>query len=281
VRTVYSCLADPQQGAAVLRQLHVWTTTLQQLAHVARADLFVHVVARAESAEIVGWLAARGITHALVPPFGDGKYCNKLRQLDTPALRAFDRVVLCDTDLAFGAPFVPTLAPDRIAAKVVDGERPSLAVLDAVFDAAGFDARPARQRCGFADAPTYAGNCNGGLYVIPSVLLAPLGARWQHWALWLHERSELLGRYHAHVDQVSFALAAFDLDLAVTPLPAAYNFPTHLPAERYDPSAPEPIVLHYHRHVEPDGRLMACACALANACVERVNAAAYPIATGV
>ena len=270
---MYSCVADPNKGAAaVLRNLTVWTTTLERLAGVARAQLHVHVVEREGTERIGVWLRARGVAWSTVAPFADGRFCNKLRQPASPALRACDVAVLCDTDLAFSGPIDRWLQPHGIAAKVVDGERPPLAILNEVYAAAGLRGRPAQTRCSFTDAPTYANNCNGGLYAIEGALLEPLSERWQAWALWLNERRTMLGDFGMHVDQVSFGLATHELGIAVTLLPTAANYPTHMPLERCDPACDPPTVLHYHRHINDDGLLRPAALPQVTERIEIVNA---------
>ncbi len=268
---VYSCVVDAGAGFAL--QARIWVTTLRRLAEVDAADLFVHLVERGGGyGDLTGFLRAERIAFRAVAPFGDGRFCNKLRQLETPELAERPYAVLCDADLAFSGP-LPWAGKGPARAGVVDGPNPPLDVLARVYARAGRGTPPARTRCGFKDAETYADNCNGGLYVLARDLIAPLRARWQARAEWLLARPDLLGTHAVHVDQVAFALAMHDLGAEVELLPPEANFPTHLPADRYDPACPEPVVLHHHGRLTAQGRLRAVGLDRVDRRIGLVNAA--------
>ncbi|MDB5092031.1 MAG: hypothetical protein JWO85_132 [Candidatus Eremiobacteraeota bacterium] len=251
----YSCVieADPKY----LNQVAIWITTLLELGGARRSDLLVHVVEGEYCREIVEYLSRRGVAFVPVQRFGDGPYCNKLRQLRSAALRASRYAVLCDSDLAFCAPIDGWIGVARAAAKPVDLPNPPLEVLEQVYRRAGFARFPATTQCSHAAGSTYANNCNGGLYVLRTDFLDELAPVWEKWALWVLEQRSLLGDQMPHADQISFGLATWELGEAVFPLPAIANYPTHLPLDRYDPATDPPAVLHYHDRVGPDGLLLA------------------------
>lgn len=265
---VYSCVVEPQPK--FVHQLSIWATTLIELAGVRAEDLFVHVLGGEYAADVAGYAAARGIPHAEVARFGDGRYCNKLRQLRSAPLRRYPFVALCDTDLAFCEALEPQ-RNGRVAAKIVDLPNPPLELLEALYRRAGFTDVRELVRCTNADAWTFAANCNGGLYQIEADFLDELAPRWEKWALWVLEQADLLGAYAVHADQLGFGLAMRELGEHVTLLPTAKNFPTHLPPESYAAESAAPAVLHYHDRLAPDGMLLALGIPRADERIRLVN----------
>jgi len=265
---VYSCVVEPQPK--FLHQLSIWATTLIELAGVRADDLFVHVVGGDYAADVADYAAARGIPHAEVARFGDGRYCNKLRQLRSAPLRRYPFVALCDTDLAFCEALEPHRA-GRVAAKIVDLPNPPLELLEGLYRRAGFSNFPELARCTNADAWTFANNCNGGLYQIDAEFLRELAPRWEKWALWVLEQRELQGAYAVHADQLGFGLAMWELGENVAPLPTAKNFPTHLPPDSYAADGTAPAILHYHDRLAPDGMLLPLGVPRADERVRLVN----------
>jgi hypothetical protein len=250
----YSCVVEPQPK--FVYQLHVWITTLLALGGARAGDLLVHVVDGEGAGAVRDRLAARGIASAAVPRFGDGRYCNKLSQLG-PALRERGgRLALCDTDLAFSGSIARWTGRGRAAAKPVDLPNPPLAMLAELYRRAGFTRLPEQIACTHAGEPTFANNCNGGLYLLEAELLEELAPRWTRWALWTLEQQPLLGAYVSHADQISFGLAIWELGEPLVRLDPAVNFPTHLPLERYGAGGEPPVVLHYHDRLGPDGMLL-------------------------
>lgn len=235
--------------------------------------MLFHVVDRGAANPIAETLQADGFRFRLVAPFGDGRFCNKLRQLESPEVDEFAYMVLCDADIAFAAEPRWPAEPHGVCARIVDGPNPPLDVLTAIYRAAGRKQLPERMRCGFKAAETYADNCNGGIYVVPRALVGPLRERWQGRAGWLLDRPALIGDHGVHVDQVSFALAMHDLGAPVSLLPAELNFPTHLAVERYDGDYLDPVVLHHHNRLDANGELLGTGVPRIDAAIARVNAA--------
>lgn len=267
----YSCVLD--DAPKFVYQLWVWIVTLTELGGLAPSDLFVHLVRRdAPQTAVEALLNARGIAHAYVPPFGDGRFCNKLQQLATPALREREYAVLTDTDIAFTAALDPWIGLGAICAKEVDFANPPVELLEPLYRRAGFTHFPERKRCTFADADTYVTNCNGGVYVLRTALFDTLLPRWKHWAIWTLDQGDLLGLYVGHVCQISFSLAVWEMGETIVPLPRIANFPTHVPPECYDPHNDVPLSLHYHDRVQPDGGLCPVGVPLIDARIAHVNA---------
>lgn len=198
-----------------------------------------------------------GVGLIVIEPFEGHPYCNKIQQCFSSAFDGYDRVMLLDCDLYFTAP--PVFEADAVfSAKIVDLPNPPLAILEAVYRAAGMNQpEPSLVGCPILDDElTLANNFNGGLYVIDRMLLAQLGAAWKEYAIWLLGHMDLLGDYGQHVDQVAMALALSRLQVQTKPLSARDNFPVHLEEGRILPLAQGGLnVIHYHNNLLPDGRI--------------------------
>jgi hypothetical protein len=259
-------------GPKFIYQLWVWVTTLVHCAGVPSTDLYVHIVRReSPSMPVEEFLRGECIPFSYIEPFGDGRFCNKLEQLDTPALRAREFAVLCDTDLAFLSALDPWIGLGTICAKEVDFPNPPIELLEPLYRRAGFDRFPDRKRCSFSDAETYLTNCNGGIYIFRTTIFDDLLPRWKRWVFWVLEQRDLLERYTLHVSQISFSMAVWEMGESIVPLPKIVNFPTHVPVSLYDPHNDVPLVLHYHDRVNDDGGLGKVGVSLIDRRIARVN----------
>ena len=267
---VYSCVVEPRPK--YVNQLAIWVTTLLELGGVPAADLFVHVLDGVHHAGVVEFLSERGIAHAAMPRFGDGRFCNKVRQLRTAALRAQPYVALCDTDVAFAGNLERWTGLGRVAGKPVDGPNPPLEMLEELYRRAGFGSVPERTRCAHAEAPTFTNNLNGGVYLLHRDLIDEFSPRWEKWALWTLEQQAVLGSQVTHADQIAFGLALWELNEPVAHLPPAANFPLHLALHRYQPSPEPPVVLHYHDRVTAEGLLQPLGIPSVDERVQLINA---------
>lgn len=193
--------------------------------------------------------------------FGDGRYCNKLNQLENLHSFDFDRAVLLDTDTIAVSDLAPFLSDATIRAKIVDEPNPPLAVLQEVAARSGMASLPPVICCESGRGDTYVGNCNGGFYSVPRPCADTLSKAWRHWALWLLDRIEPMKRSgHAqHVDQVSFWLAIWHLGLPFELAPSNVNYFAHIPGEhRYFDSGRPLALLHYHTtQLDVLGRIVA------------------------
>jgi hypothetical protein len=190
--------------------------------------------------------------------FGDGRYCNKLNQLESLRAVAFDRVVLLDTDTIALADLRPFLRDDVILGKIVDVSRPPLAVLNEIATAARMTQRPAICKTDTRGEDTYFGNCNGGFYSIPKAFCEYLSVEWRRWALWLLDNIEPLRRIgrQNHVDQVSFWLAIQQAGLPFAAAPANLNYFIHLDGEHsYLDETRDIALLHHHHRMDVLGML--------------------------
>ena len=229
------------------------------------SDIVLHLVGEHTPSVRVA-LSRSGVTLVDVPAHLRHRYCNKLSQL-TPLLeRGGDEFVLLDCDTVLRGPL--PLSRGVLRGKPVDLANPPLGHLSEIFAAAGLDMPIAPTD--LHGSPTARANVNGGLYVLDAALLVQLADAWPRWADWCLDRQALFGEYSAHVDQVAVALAVAEGDLPFAPLDRAFNFPTHL--EQTDLLDRDPILLHYHSAVTPEGLLRSEGLPpLASLAVARVN----------
>jgi hypothetical protein len=266
----YSCVVD--SDPKFVYQLWIWITTLAAQG-VRSSDLFVHIVRR-EGAQtaLEAYLQSRGIAYRYIEPFGDGRFCNKLEQLCTPALLEREFAVLSDLDQAFLTDLRPWIGRGTICAKEVDYANPRVEALEALYRHAGFTRFPDRKRCTFDADETFVTNCNGGIYIFRTAVFERLLPRWRHWVHWVLRQHDILGEKILHVSQISLSLALWELGEPVVPLPRIANFPTHVPPELYDRHSDVPLVLHYHDRIEPDGRLSPVGVPIVDRSIDEVNA---------
>lgn len=254
MKTVISCVID--HDPRFLAQARLLLLSLRA-AGVDDADTTLVVHAPQDMAGGLEALRALGAVIQPYSPFGTDPasvYCNKLCQLQTPMLRAADRVLLLDADLLMLRDPRTLFDDTAIRAKIVDVANPPEAKWRALFAAADLDA-PQTAHPDFApEALTPAFNCNGGLYLIPRAQFAALAEAWPHWARFCLERPGLLTDHLHHADQLGFALAMEALGLPFRPLAPGDNLPTHMPAAAYAAIPPQPITaLHYHGRVDSCG----------------------------
>ena len=181
--------------------------------------------------------------------FGDGKYCNKLGQLENLADIEFDTVVLLDTDTIAVADLRPYLSTTAIRGKAVDFAIPPRATLDEIAAAAGLTRLPAVCTPDAILSETYVGNCNGGFYSVPKRHVTALSSAWRRAATWLLGNLEPLARIgrQVHVDQVSFWIAIQQTSLPFELAPSNANYYIHFSGEhKYFDATREIALLHYH-----------------------------------
>ena len=248
----FSCVVDSEP--AFLAQATRWARSLVEIAGVPPEDLVVHHTPGADAA-CVGRFSPLGVRTVAVNAVSRQRpHLNKLAQLRSAFLGEADLAVLCDCDTLFVADPRPYLGREMIGAAVVDKPNPPIEVLGTVLERAGLARRRPDVDVGSANAKTIFENRNGGLYVLPGRLLTELDQPWRKWAAWLEGHLDVLGRYAFHIDQIAFALTCLERGIEPELLPKALNFPIHLQAAESGDGAP--IMLHYHRRVGEDGRLV-------------------------
>ncbi len=253
----------------MVRQVLVWIRTALDLARIPPEDLVVHAIEGCPE-DALGMLRSLGVRVVESAPFPGGPpTCNKLVQLSSDALREADRIVLCDCDLAWNSPLGPRLRRKTLQVKIVDFANPELEVLHNVFREAGLP--PGREvETSFRGGSTLAGNCNGGIYIIPGDLFPRLEEPWTRWAHWVRDRADSLGAPVFHTDQIAFALSLQELGIEVDHLTPEFNCPSHfnIAAEVDDLS---PRVIHFHGALDPSGYLKPTTVPGIDRAIERIN----------
>ncbi|WP_299693844.1 hypothetical protein [uncultured Tateyamaria sp.] len=150
-------------------------------------------------------------------------HCNKLIPFLDPTAPG-DQIVT-DSDVFLTGDLQPFLRPDRVRLPPNNHGNPPLAIFREVFAAAGL--RPPEPGVALftrvdGQRETFGGNVSAGVIAIPAAH-RDLAHVWHKWALWLVERTEMLGRFAVHVDQVSFALAMQETDVRFQFLPPQAN----------------------------------------------------------
>ena len=232
----------------------VFAYTGWHLAHsiVAHAGLpwsALHVQCTAEvPARTVEAFRALGCTTHRLARFGDGRYCNKLAQWDNLRPVDADHFLFLDTDMICLGDFTARLPTGAVAGKVVDLPNPPLAILDTLFERAGFQDRPPVVPVEARGGQTYRGNCNGGLYSVPRQFADRLFAAWRETALSLLADIAPLRsiRKESHVDQIAFCMAMHETGLPFADLPSNVNYPLHLAGPHRFREAGPLQLLHYH-----------------------------------
>lgn len=195
--------------------------------------------------EFIKEVGKLGCQMSFIERFGDGKYCNKIAQLNHPAFHEYECMVLLDLDMIVLDRIDHLYKPESVCGKIFDFPNPDLNTLKALYDLAGFQTYPSICQVDCGQELTFSNNLNGGLYVIPGPLLNELHMRWAHWADFLLSKLDVLRSVgkEAHIDQVSFSMATHQLEIPIMHLPREYNYPAHdsIPNKGY------PTVLHYHR----------------------------------
>jgi len=270
---VISCVVDqdPRFHVEALR----WYAALNRIVGVDSADLVVHVVGAGESAQL-DYLRARGVSVKSIEGFDERHpHCNKISgALALSASAVEGLAVLTDTDFVFlEDPRPLPVSPQGIASRIVVWPTPTVEVLTALFDEADLQLPPLVPLDWPEGAYSVAGNGNGGVYLVPGMVLPRVTNAWAEWARWLLERIYLFGQVRRlGLDQVAMAMALTSEGLGWSQLDNRWNFATDS-FWRNDPELSPPAGLHYHRAVEPSGGLTLTGVPMVDSRIEDVNAA--------
>lgn len=214
--------------------------------------------------------------------FGDGRYCNKVSQLEHLSLTEFDYVILLDTDTILIEDIRRYMLPDVLQAKIVDYPNPSLDSLKQIAEKCGLSNLPLIVPTDSGVGETYSGNCNGGFYAIPAKLL-PIVVMWfPHWVKWLLADNDVLRRERKemHTDQVAMWLTIHHKQIPFAAAKSNLNYYVHRGHDRvyYDANAPI-CLLHYHSTLNVVG-LIAPTAKLSDTAMDAIAAANRQIAAG-
>ena len=224
--------------------------------HYKKSNIIVQCLNRVDQ-YFLDYLTNNGYNYIIIEPYLDGKYCNKLQQLEYFKDKSHN-VILLDTDMFVLSAFD---IPDKnyICGKVVDAPNPPLSILKHIFKEALIEIPSIT----FSDwdipnNQTFSCNFNGGFYYIPNKYVNEISSEWRKWATWLYERSELFEtpQQFIHTDQISMAMAIASTGSAYRNLNANANYPIHVNCELTSfQNSKDVSILHYHRGLSQFGLL--------------------------
>ncbi len=239
-------------------QAEILLLTLTELAAVPPDRIVVQCTSRVE-AGVADRFRANGHVVTVVEPYLDGKYCNKLRQLDhfvRAGGEAAAGVFLIDVDVAVVAP-LDVSDREQVWGKIVDGPNPPLEVTRGLFAAAGVP-MPEPRPCDWGTGEAVSTNLNGGFLYVPMAMTRRLQTAWCRWGELLFSRPDLFDApaQRTHIDQLAFALTLASERIPYGHLRANDNFPCHTSRRplSHDPEAAI-RVLHYHWNLDRFGAL--------------------------
>lgn len=250
MKVIYSCVVDGDPRFAI--QAANLVLSLKAVG-VAPGRITVNLTPAASIYR--GRFEKMGVSAKDVPFFADRKYCNKVVQLRNASAQA-DYVVCCDTDIFFLENIERALPakPTKVLGKMVDFANPPIERLLAILQQYPEIPQPAEAFSDIDIKPTFAGNFNGGLYIIPGHIVPSFSAKWEALALSMYHNESVkdaLGEYVNHLDQISFCLALSALKIPCKTLPIAYNYPIHRRmSEEIVESVGDAQVIHYHDAID-------------------------------
>jgi 2-polyprenyl-3-methyl-5-hydroxy-6-metoxy-1,4-benzoquinol methylase len=220
-------------------------------------DLIIHHTNSVDSRKLVT-LERLGAKLVSINPWGTGKaaYCNKIRQLETPEVLSADVALLLDTDVVVAKPLETLVSSSKIRGKIVDYPNPPEDFWRDILSETSFVGRDIFQGkpSMSPESRTPATNFNGGVYVLPHAAVATLKSLWPKWSSFCLDRSDRLGEFGHHADQMGFALAMLEGGLEFELLSLGENFPLHLKPEVYQDIDPcELAIIHYHWQMDNHG----------------------------
>ncbi len=238
-------------------QAELLLLSLEKFGKVAKNNILVQCLDRVDKV-FLDFLTDNGYKYRTIEPYLDGKYCNKLQQLEAFKDIEADGIILLDADMFVLQPFdIPN--SKLVYGKTVDGPNPPLSVLKNTFHEANIDLpNIVNSDWDMKNNLTIECNFNGGFYYVPKGCIAKLSTEWRKWATWLYERSNLFEtkQQSIHTDQVSMAMALTSINIPYGVLSANVNCPIHnnrtLTSFQFEK---EVVLLHYHREISSFGLL--------------------------
>ena len=242
----YSCVVDNKER--YLTQGWLWANSLIKLGKVNPANIWVHFV-RGIDDEYINKFAKEGINVALIDPYGDKKYCNKIAQMRNDELKDSDAIILMDIDMIVLDNFEDTLDFDYINSKIVNAINPPIEILDELFAMSGLKKVLPDLIVELNQGMTYGANFNGGLYFIPKKYYDAVQSGWEKWSQWLLINGKPLydAGKEANIDQVSFCMTVHENNIPIKYLTRLHNYPMPF---QFGDAERIPYVLHYHTVME-------------------------------
>lgn len=268
MRIIFSCVCDTSPKFAT--RTRGFVKSLIKFGRIPPSDILVHLVeppdfAFAEELLRYGVGIKEVARVSLLTPT-----LNKLAQLHTDEILNADVAILCDCDLAFAEDIRPCISSDCILGNSVTRPNPTLKTWVRLLEAAGMQTPPLVRCLVLEDQLTIHQNLNGGLLIIPRIIMSRLAESWLRWSKWVEVHTDLLDGKVIFSDQISFALACIDDEIPIRHFSAAYNYPAAYKGSLIGDQPP--AVLHYHDAVDAAGRIEHSGHPIVDAVTDRVNA---------
>ncbi len=242
---------------ALYFQAELLLLSLECFARHKKEDILVQCTSLVNDT-FLSFLKDNHYNYTIFEPYLDGKYCNKIKQLEAfQSAENFQGVFLLDTDVFALSPILPP-NPHVFCGKIVDGPNPPLEVLSRIYEAAQLNHGQIVLPDWDWGKSTISGYFNGGFYYIPKKYIAVITEGWQKWATWLFARPELFqtNEQTIFVEQVAMSMAVSEAQIEYIPIASNYNCPIHHPgALRFFETNKPVFLLHYHRELNVFGLL--------------------------
>jgi hypothetical protein len=186
-------------------------------------------------------------------------YLNKLRMLELGSSGDFDVLAALDCDTIVVRDLIPYLSGDSVGAKPADVDRLTPEQWRRLYDALGL-AQPTAMFTATSSGQRMGPYFNSGVLLIPRAYCGPLLQAWTEMsdrilAVYREHPAIVPRQWRFHLDQYSLACALAATGIPVRGLPSELNYPVHLRVRPAARSATEPVILHYHKNITPDGFL--------------------------
>jgi len=186
-------------------------------------------------------------------------YLNKLRMLELGSAGDFDVLAALDCDTIIVRDLQPHLSLDSVGAKPADIDRLTPEQWRRLYDALGL-ARPTGSFIATSSGQRMGPYFNSGVLLIPRAYCASLLAAWTEMsdrilAVYRQYPTIVPQQWRFHLDQYSLACALAAAAIPVRALPSELNYPVHVSVSPAARGAIDPVILHYHKNVTPDGFL--------------------------
>ena len=224
----------------------------------SKEEIIVHCTSKVEN-RFLHLLDQMQIKHVTIDAFLDGKYCNKIMQLDYFEKLDMDKhqgVVLLDLDTFFVEKLV---LPDysRFAGRIAGGPNPPTSVLERIYKVAEVQPPGLVSAAVRNDKEVFNNYINGGFYYIPKGHIMDINLHWKIFASWLYKNTQHFDneRQARHIDQIAMSMTLSFLKIEPLLLPNNYNLPSQTTKYiDYDKELPI-YMLHYKNTVDRFGYL--------------------------
>lgn len=193
--------------------------SIEQNTAYQKEDIIVQCLSRVDQ-YFIEYLELNGYSYNIIEPYLDGKYCNKLQQLEYFKNKNVEGIILMDTDM-FLTSSIDEIKGNNIIAKIVDGPNPNLNTLKNIYRSASLEfPNIVGSDWNIKNNATFENNFNGGFYYIPKRYINIIADSWKLWGEWLYKKEELFEnpKQFIHVDQISFSLAVHSNNLQYSKL---------------------------------------------------------------